>query len=165
MNKTLFITIILAVAAVTVVAWNYINPFYTQIVPYVDYAKLWVTQNLPQVAAIGSLITGGVTIIYNTIYKRLKAATEQEAASVKAAAASATAEASSEVASLKESLAAKDTVIAQLQNGQQEIQPLLENIRTKEQQLRDLENRYKGEISALQARLDKYEPKEKIIVK
>ena len=33
------------------------------------------------------------------------------------------------------------------------------------QQMRDMQNRYTGEISALQARLDKYEPKERIVVK
>jgi len=34
-----------------------------------------------------------------------------------------------------------------------------------QQQMRDMQNRHLGEISSLQARLDKYEPKERVVVK
>jgi hypothetical protein len=34
-----------------------------------------------------------------------------------------------------------------------------------QQQMRDMQNRHQGEIASLQARLDKYEPKERIVVK
>ena len=172
MNKTTLFVIIIG-AAIGIIAYYTlkiwkppsITPLITQATTLFTDATTWIQQNVLQTIVMGASIFGGTLTFFNTIYTRLKSGLKQEQDIVKATAASATAEAKAEVSNLKESLAAKDTVIAQLQNGQQEITPLLETIRTKEQQLRDLENRYKGEISALQARLDKYEPKEKIIVK
>ena len=144
MNKTTILVIVIGAAIGIAAYYTFkiwkppaITPLITQATILFTDATTWIQQNVLQTIVMGASIFGGTLTFFNTIYTRLKSGLKQEQDAVKATAASATAEAKAEVSSLKESLAAKDTVIAQMQNGQQEVAPLLETIRTRDAQLQD----------------------------